>query len=266
VFVVGYGITETDGASVPDPHQRYWRDGLSILEIGPTSDGFAGASEIILGESICQGDSGGPVKDHASTALLAVTSRGGNGSGPSSTYPAQPCVGSGTYNIFTRVDPFADLIKSTLATYGEIPWEEGAPKPPDSTTPPPAGELGSPCTSGSDCKNGICVDADGSMVCSQHCSASEPCPTGFDCASGYCVPSGSPPPPPPDDAGTPPPDDSGTPPPGDNPSPDANANNDSKGGCAIAAATSSSTTPSSASVLALLALAGATIALRRRRV
>ena len=259
VFVVGYGITDTDGAHPPDPHQRYWRDGLSILEVGPTSDGFAGANEIILGESICEGDSGGPVKDHGTTALLAVTSRGGNGSGPSTTYPAQPCVGSGTYNLFTRVDAFSSLIKSTLAAYGEIPWEEGAPKPPDPTTPPPAGALGSPCTTGSDCKTGICVDADGSMVCSSHCSASEPCPSGFDCASGYCVPSGSPPPPA-DDAGTPPPgDDAGTPP-GDNPTPDANATDDTKGGCAMG-----STTTTNASAFAVLALAGLALVRRRRR-
>jgi MYXO-CTERM domain-containing protein len=267
VFVVGYGITETDTpSSLTAPHQRYWRDGLSILEVGPTTDGFAGPSEIILGESICQGDSGGPVKDHASGALLAVTSRGGNGSPPSSSYPAQPCVGSGTYNLFTRVDKFASLIKSTLASLGEIPWEEGAPKPPDPTTPPPAGELGSPCTTGSDCNTGICVDADGSMVCSRHCSSTEPCPSGYDCAGGYCVPASAPPPPPDDDAGTPPTDDSGTtPPPGDQPSPDANTTDDTKGGCAVAVTSPSTTTRTSALSALALALAGLAIVRRRRR-
>src|SRR5207245_5177697 len=119
-------------------------------------------NEIALGESICQGDSGGPVKDHTTGALLAVTSRGGNGSAPTPSDPSAACVGSGTSNIFTRVDAFSSLITSTLAAYGETPWEEGSPKPPDPVGPTPgSGALGSPCTAAGDCTTGICIEADG---------------------------------------------------------------------------------------------------------
>ena len=266
VFVVGYGVTETYTDTTPQPFQRYWRDNLSIQGVGPIS-GYIGARELWLGESICQGDSGGPVMDHTTGALLAVTSRGGNGARPTATDPSAACVGSRTQNIFTRVDGFADLIKKTLADYGRIPWEEGAPKPPEPTGPPtpPPGALGAPCSNAAECTSKICVDVGtGSTLCSQKCSDAAPCPGGYDCASGYCIPGSTTPPPPADDAGTPPTDDSGTPP-GDQPIPDEGATTSSKG-CAISTVAThedGARSVGSLATLSLFALAG--VALRRRR-
>ena len=243
VFVVGYGITQDDTGSPSGAHARYWRDGLSVLGVGP--DPYLGDREMYMGESICQGDSGGPVMDHGSGALLAVTSRGGNGTRPTSTQPWAGCVGSSAQNIFTRVDGYADMIRKTLADYGRIPWEEGAPKPPDPVgPPPPSGVLGSPCGVPLDCKTHLCVNDGTGSRCSQTCSASNPCPGGFDCAGGYCVPSL--PPPPPDDAGTkPPPSDAGPgavdsgAPDGDVPPQPDSAPTDSKGGCSAGGRSSS---------------------------
>lgn len=264
VFVVGYGVTETDTASTPTPHQRYWRDDLSIQAIGPDGSGFLGAHEIALGESICQGDSGGPVKDHATGALLAVTSRGGNGSAPSSSRPWAACVGSSTMNLFTRVDSFASLIKSTLGSLGESPWEEGTTKPPDGTPPPPAGTLGAPCTTNAECTSNLCISVDGSNVCSKACDASRPCPSGFDCVSGYCLATPTTPPPA-SDAGTTPPDEAGTTPPGF--VAPTTTTTESKGGCTLASTTAPATpqTPRSRQVaVALFALGLVTIVRRRR--
>jgi len=188
VFVVGYGVTENDTPPVADPHERYWRDGLSIVLIGPSTDGLVLQNEIMLGESICEGDSGGPVKDDATGALLAVTSRGGNGTSPIPSQPWSTCVGEGTQNLFTRVDAFAAMIRATLAQYGEIAWEEGQPKPPDPTTTTTQGVLGTPCASPGQCVSSLCVSVDGAQVCSQTCNdADAPCPSGFACTSGYCV-------------------------------------------------------------------------------
>jgi hypothetical protein len=263
-FVVGYGVTETYTSSTPQPYQRYWRDNLSIQGVGPLS-GYIGSREIYLGESICQGDSGGPVMDHTTGALLAVTSRGGNGSRPTATDPSAGCVGTSAENIFTRVDGFADMIRKTLGEYGRIPWEEGAPKPPEPSgpPPPPAGSLGSPCANSDECASKICVDlGTGTNLCSRECSESSPCPDAFECASGYCIPAAPPPPPAGEDAG-PTTDDAGTPP-SDQLVPDQGATSSSKG-CSIASARApNETSGRDVGLLSLAALSVVLIARRRR--
>lgn len=133
VSVVGYGLTELDAKLPSALHARYLRDDLAIAKVGPgtffTPATYDLAShELSLGESICEGDSGGPVKSRASGALLAITSRGGNGSTPT-TVPYSGCLGSKSINVFTRLDGAAKLIEETLRAVGELPWREGEPQP-----------------------------------------------------------------------------------------------------------------------------------------
>jgi len=188
VAVAGYGVTNTDTGTPTGLHKRYRREDLRIAVVGPATSYGVGDKEIVLGESICQGDSGGPVYAQATVALLAVTSRGGNGKSPTATQPYLGCVGTNTFNLFTRVDGFADLINKTVGEVGEKVWEEGSPKPVPPTTPvPDPGALGAVCASGPECASKICVDVAGSKVCSQACSDTAPCPDGFECNGGYCL-------------------------------------------------------------------------------
>jgi len=248
VTVVGYGLTTADTGTSTGFHKRNKRDGLRIQAVGPSSSYGIGANEIVMGESICSGDSGGPVFDSASGALLAVTSRGGNGSKPTSTQPYLACVGSFTINIFTRVDGFSEMIKKTVTESGGVVWEEGSPKPepPPGPTPPTPGALGASCAGAGDCDSKICVEWAGKMVCSSECSDTTPCPAGFDCLGGYCIAG---------DGTTPPPD----------PPPDAGNNADpgttSKGSCSMARPEGESP----ASMFVGLALAGLAVLARRRR-
>ena len=198
VFVLGYGVTETTTDKTPTPYPRFIRDPLSILEVGPLAGGI-GDRELTLGESICQGDSGGPVMDHDTSALLAVTSRGGNGTKATAADPARPCVGTDVTNIFTRLDGNEALIRKTLADYGRIPWEEDAPKPPEPTLPLPPHALGGYCANDAACISKLCISVDEDQLCSQACDDATPCPAGFDCNGGYCTPAQ--PKPPPRDAG-----------------------------------------------------------------
>ncbi len=198
VKVVGYGLTETDTAPLTQLHARYMRPDLKVLQLGPgtyftpmTYD--LASSELSLGESICEGDSGGPVKDQASDALLAVTSRGGNGTG-STSYPFSACLGSRAVNAFTRLDPFAKLITDAIASVGEQPWLEGAPQP----APPAGAPLGGTCVGAGDCEAGaFCAPRAGVRYCATSCSAAA-CPAGFLCDGKFCF---SESPPPADDAG-----------------------------------------------------------------
>jgi V8-like Glu-specific endopeptidase len=245
--VAGYGLTTMDTGTPTELHKRYRRENLSILAVGPQPMYGLGSKEIILGESICSGDSGGPVFDETTSALLAVTSRGGNGTMPTASAPYAGCTGSRAYNIFTRVDGFTDLIKKTVGEVGEEVWEEGTPKPTPPTMPmPDPGALGAVCASPTECASKLCVDFGGSKTCSQACSDSAPCPTGFDCNSGYCAPHVDAPP--------------GTDP-GTDPAADPNAATDDggtvkKGGC--------STSGGSSDPFAAMLLVGAGIMLARR--
>ncbi len=258
VAVAGYGLTTSDGATAPtDLHKRYRRENLSIAAVGPVPSWYIGAREIALGESICQGDSGGPVYAQGTTALLAVTSRGGNGKRPTASQPWAGCVGSNAFNLFTRVDSYADLIRKTVSEVGETVWEEGTPKPEapptDPTDPPPKtpdpGELGAVCAAHEECASGICVEWNGKQVCSQTCDAANACPSPFACVTGYCV---EPPPAEPGEGGDPPAD----------PGNAADGSTGSSGSCAMGGPAPVS---SGGLAAALCALAAFGVVARRRR-
>lgn len=244
VAVAGYGLTNTDTGTPTGLHKRYRRENLNIAAVGPVESYGIGAKEIVMGESICQGDSGGPVYAQTSVALLAVTSRGGNGKAPTATQPWLGCVGSSTYNLFTRVDGFKDLIIKTVTEVGEKVWEEGQPKPEPPAVPvPDPGELGTVCASADECASKLCVEWNGSNVCSQTCNELVACPAGFFCNGGYCV------------AGEPPPPDPGT-----TPADGAAPMTTSSGSCAA-----SSVGAAGAGSLGFLGLALGVVATRARR-
>lgn len=245
VAVAGYGITETDtGSPSVELHKRYRRENLRIAYVGPIPSYYIGANEIVLGESICQGDSGGPVYAQGTKALLAVTSRGGNGQREDPTKPWIGCVGTSAINYFTRVDSFAALIRKTVEEVGEVLWEEGTEKPAQPTIPDP-GTLGTACTDGTSCASKICIEWAGSTVCSQECSDSNPCPSGFDCSGGYCTKA---------DPSAPPPEE----PPPEQPAAQPTSQTVQSGGCSTSAGSSGD----AAGAVAILALA---LAVTRRR-
>ena len=258
VAVAGYGVTETDTPTTLGAgfHKRYRRESLRISYVGPIPSYYIGAREIVLGESICQGDSGGPVYDQATVALLAVTSRGGNGVRPDPMRPWAGCTGTNAVNYFTRVDGFADLIKKTVGEVGELIWEEGTAKPtqPTSKLPDP-GALGAFCSASGECSSKICVETDGKKVCSQACADDKPCPSGFECAGGYCIAGSGTPTDPPVDPGP------------ENPTPAAApASTTSKGGCSMNSASTDATSGASMDVtFAFLLGIGLAAAATRRR-
>lgn len=123
VLAVGYGTTELDDAPSAPTHTRYRRDALTVLLVGPAAEYKIGGHELVVGESTCQGDSGGPLMNAQTGALIAVSARGGNGRPPTATEPWAPCIAP-VYNLFTRIDGFAALIRATLADVGQTPQEE----------------------------------------------------------------------------------------------------------------------------------------------
>ncbi len=188
VAVAGYGLTTTDTGTSTSLHKRYRREGLSIAALGPVAQYNFGANEIALGESICQGDSGGPVFAQATSALLAVTSRGGNGVQPTATAPYAGCVGSNAYNFFGRVDKYTDLIHEVTASVMEKAWEEGTEKPQPPTVPvPDPGTIGTTCAADAECESKVCIAVAGKQICSAACTDDTACPSGFRCEATYCL-------------------------------------------------------------------------------
>lgn len=148
ITAIGFGVT----ASETSPH-RMRRAGIPILLVGPAvGPTTIGPSELLVGESVCSGDSGSPALDEDSHAIVGVASRGGNGlgSGDVSDCIDMPPDARARF-VYTRVDAFADLIRSALVAADAEPWLEGEPRP----TP--------------------------------HCSATFACATGLECSAARCV-------------------------------------------------------------------------------
>ncbi len=122
--VVGWGATVTDFL----PSQRQRRDGVTVVEVGPSSTfhvgGQLGANEFLASESVCTGDSGGPAFDAKTGAVVGVVSRGPNGG---ITTNGSGCVG--TQHTFMQTAPFKGLVMEAFAQAGGEPWLEGQPAP-----------------------------------------------------------------------------------------------------------------------------------------
>jgi Trypsin len=118
VTAVGWGLTAKDVI----PTARQQRRSVPILDVGPSAD--TPPHDMVVGESICSGDSGGPA---LSQAGAVVVSYGGNRD-PDPTRPSGSCLGSTARNTYTRIAPFATLIKSAFKTAGHTPVLEHVSK------------------------------------------------------------------------------------------------------------------------------------------
>ncbi len=186
ILAVGWGQSNNSSSI-----GRRRRADVPILDVGPTGTGgrAVGGSEFQIGEGICSGDSGGPAYAMTTKAVLGVVSRGGNGYAPSSEDPAWiQCVdqpGYETFNLYTRVDTFKDLILSVFAETGEEPWLEGEPDPRKK-------KFGEACEGSDQCRSDLCIQAADKQFCTQTCAESNPCPEGYDCVdagdSKVCAP------------------------------------------------------------------------------
>jgi len=132
--VVGYGLDETGER----PKTRMQRHGATVSMIGPgRSPNIAEPiekGEIVFGEAACSGDSGGPAFSEASGALVGVASRVGNGHAATDDAPAAFCVGATTDDIYTTLDPVADVLDRAFALAGATPVTENGTRPADLTS------------------------------------------------------------------------------------------------------------------------------------
>lgn len=130
VRVLGYGQTEKR----EDDTYRYVREALRVVDIGPDSDGdatrTAAPRTFVVGEGPCHGDSGGPAFSEETGALLGVYSLSG----------ALDCEQLGVRNVYTRLQPFSELVLDAFDAAGAEPILEAG------TAAPASGEADSGCT------------------------------------------------------------------------------------------------------------------------
>ncbi len=170
---VGWGVTD----STPQPEVRQQRAGIKITSVGPDKDALpaVASNEFQVGESICSGDSGGPALAETG-AVIGVVSRGGNGRAGSQQDPSAACINA--ENIYTKVEPFKDLIEKAFAETEQEPWLEGS-------YDPRLAIAGTACEDAAECRSNLCL-ADPSQAnattCATDCSASD-CPEGTVCTT-----------------------------------------------------------------------------------
>jgi MYXO-CTERM domain-containing protein len=165
VTSVGWGVTDKSA----QPSIRQQRPKVQILDVGPSAENMVPPNEFEVGESICSGDSGGPALADGTNAIIGVVSRGGNGSQGNGRDPAAQCI-NGT-NLYTKVQPFKDLVLQAADEAGAEIWQEGQPDPRLAKT-------GEACDGPAACRSGICLSGG---MCSQSCDAENPCPDGLEC-------------------------------------------------------------------------------------
>jgi Trypsin len=123
VRVLGYGQTEKR----EDDTYRYVREEVRIVDVGPDSDGdatrTAAPRTFVVGEGPCHGDSGGPAFSEATGALLGVYSLSG----------ALDCEQLGVRNVYTRLQPFSQLVLDAFEAAGAEPILEAGTAAPAST-------------------------------------------------------------------------------------------------------------------------------------
>lgn len=118
ITAVGWGLTQKGAI----PTTRMQRTNIAIIDVGPSQT--AAPHEMAVGEAICSGDSGGPALSHAG-AVIGVVSYGGGGTGDWFD-PAGSCVGKPTRNTYTRVAPFASLLRTAFKAAKHQPIEEAS--------------------------------------------------------------------------------------------------------------------------------------------
>jgi hypothetical protein len=112
--VIGYGLTDH-----PVNTDRYRRDGLQVLAVGPdnTSEGAGTVTPraFTTGVGPCIEDQGGPVLSEETGAVAGIYAR------PLLGYD---CFAPDQLNLFTKVAPYASLIREAFVAAGAVPIEE----------------------------------------------------------------------------------------------------------------------------------------------
>jgi len=115
VSVIGFG----EGTHANMPFLRFRRDGVSILLVDPDSgigeETTAAPRTFLTSPGPCEGDTGAPAVDAETGAVVGVFSRG---------YSGGNCDTSDKAHVFTKVAPYASLIREAFAAVGEDPIEE----------------------------------------------------------------------------------------------------------------------------------------------
>jgi len=137
--VVGYG--DTVGTSTENGRQE--RDHLPLLGVGARTNGGAGDPNVaprtlLVGEGPCHGDSGGPLYSEETGAQLGVYS----------LLLSQTCVGPDVKNTYTQIAPFEGFIRDALASAGQEPIVEPTGSGGDTTVGSQGGEAGTPGAAG----------------------------------------------------------------------------------------------------------------------
>jgi MYXO-CTERM domain-containing protein len=172
---VGWGVTDVD----PQPEIRQQRTGIKVEEIGPNDESILTVppNEFAVGESICSGDSGGPALASTTKAIVGIVSRGGNATKPDPNNPASTCING--ENLYTKVEPFKDLILRGFELIEADPWYENG-------ADPRLARPGAICTDGAECRSNLCLlDPESKTAetkCAADCSTTE-CPAGQNCVA-----------------------------------------------------------------------------------
>ncbi|MDB4990813.1 MAG: hypothetical protein JWN04_5991 [Myxococcaceae bacterium] len=120
VTSVGWGLTTKD--TIPSARQQ--RKQVAILDVGPSEQ--TASHQMVVGESICSGDSGGPALSQQGAVIGVVSYGGGGGSDADPTRPSASCTGPTARNTYTRIAPFASLIRSAFKLAKHTPSLEPA--------------------------------------------------------------------------------------------------------------------------------------------
>jgi MYXO-CTERM domain-containing protein len=170
---IGWGVT--DETAQPDVRQQ--RTGIKVEGIGPSeTDTFpVPPNEFEVGESICSGDSGGPALAKTN-AIVGVVSRGGNLTKPDPSNPASSCIGG--ENLYTKVEPFRDMILGAYALVEADPWYENG-------ADPRLAKPGAACSDGAECRSNLCLldpasEGGAATTCAADCSV-DACAEGQTC-------------------------------------------------------------------------------------
>ena len=172
---IGWGVTDT----TPSPDVRQQRTGIKVMGIGPNESETSfpvPPNEFQVGESICSGDSGGPAL--ASTkAIVGIVSRGGNATRPDPQNPAATCING--ENLYTKVEPFRDMILEAYALVEADPWYENGPDP-------RLLKPGAACGDAAECRSNLCLldpasEGGAATTCADDCSVTATCPEGQTC-------------------------------------------------------------------------------------
>ena len=161
---VGYGGSDNDGTGAG---VRRRREGLVVTCVGEACmDTELLADEWLGGGGVCRGDSGGPALD-AEGRVAGIASRG-----------SLDCSAS----LYSDTYAWGGWLKDTvvyasgLGGYTAPAWTAGSKVNPEHSMP-----IGQPCTLGSECPSGRCIEGEDGKYCTRICDEIGPCPDDYRC-------------------------------------------------------------------------------------